>query len=438
MTTATTDPIRQFREAIQRRDAAAVRSVLSQHEEARAAVNEPIFSFDSPALAHVAGSGGEDLVRALLEFGADPNRRTSWWAGGFHPLHGAGPAESALLLAAGAVPDACAAAHLDRPDLLRDIIEADPAAVHQRGGDGQTPLHFARSRAVVDLLLEHGADIDARDIDHRATPAQWMLGSRKGAGRYDLARYLVERGATADIFLAAALGLTERLRALVAADPSLLDLQTTRGEYGEKPPSSFHIYMWTIGPNMSPVQVAAQFEQDEAVDVLLDGASPRQRFLAACMRGRTEEARAILREQPSILDSLTRDDRRALPDAGWTGNAAAVETMLALGFDPAAQGHDGGTVLHCAAWQGSADAVRAILGYAAGRALIGTPDPTYGSTPLGWCCNGAEFCGDPRADHVAVARLLFAAGADPGPLQNAPQRIRAILEQRTGQGQGHV
>ena len=122
-------------------------------------------------------------------------------------------------IAAGAVPDACAAAHLDRIDLLAAMLAEDPARVHERGGDGQTPLHFARSRAVVDLLLDAGADIDARDVDHRSTPAEWMLGHDRGVGRYELARYLVERGASADIFLAAALGLTDRARAMLEARP---------------------------------------------------------------------------------------------------------------------------------------------------------------------------------------------------------------------------
>jgi hypothetical protein len=51
------------------------------------------------------------------------------------------------------------------------------------------------------LLLEHGARIDARDEDHESTPAQWLVGDAP-----DVARFLLERGATPDIFLAAALG----------------------------------------------------------------------------------------------------------------------------------------------------------------------------------------------------------------------------------------
>jgi hypothetical protein len=48
-------------------------------------------------------------------------------------------------------------------------------------------------------LLDAGADIDARDVDHRSTPAEWMLDHQRGKGRYELAQYLVE-AARADIF----------------------------------------------------------------------------------------------------------------------------------------------------------------------------------------------------------------------------------------------
>lgn len=261
-----------FREQVGRifeaRDASALRSFLEERPEFRSMINEPVCNFDAPPLVWAAGTGDLAFVDVLLEFGADPNRKSGWWAGGFHALHSARGEVADRLIAAGAVPDACGAAQLDRLDLLREILDVDPERVHERGGDGQTPLHFARSREVVDLLLERGADINARDVDHRASPAEWMLARRRGAERYELARYLVDRGATPDVFLAAALGLCERLRALVADDPGLVDARTGAGEYGEKPPSSFHIYTWTLGRNLSPAEVAAQFEQPEALDVL--------------------------------------------------------------------------------------------------------------------------------------------------------------------------
>jgi ankyrin repeat protein len=419
----------EFQRAFESRDAAAFRALLQRHPAARAAINAPLFPFNSPALVHVAGSGDVAMVDVLLEFGADPNRRSDWWAGGWHALHTANDAVADRLLAAGAVPDACAAAHLDRPELLRAILDADTSRVHERGGDGQTPLHFARSREVVDLLLERGADPDARDIDHRGTPAQWMLQRRRGAGRYALAAYLVERGATADVFLAAALGRAGQLRAMLQQDPSLLDRRTGQGEFAEQPPSSLHIYTWIIGRNLSPFQVAAQFEQEEALDVLRAVASTKDRFLAACVSGDAAEARRLLHDRPELLDQVMATDSRVLPDAGWAGDAAAVGLMLELGFDARAEGQDRGTVLHCAAWIGSAACVEAALRHPSVRAVINEPDPTHGGTPLGWCCHGAQHCRDPKGDYPRVAQLLLEAGARADMrLEAVPATVRAVIE----------
>ena len=154
LTLARLTPRDRFRRAVRDRDAAELRRLRGLRAELREVVNEPAFAFDSPALVTVAGDGDVELVDALLALGADPNRRSGWWAGGFHPLYAARGAVAERLLAAGAVPDACAAAQLDRDDLLERMLAEDPSRVHERGGDGQTPLHFARSRRVVDLLLD--------------------------------------------------------------------------------------------------------------------------------------------------------------------------------------------------------------------------------------------------------------------------------------------
>jgi ankyrin repeat protein len=418
-------PEEQLRDAIQRGDSGAVRRLLASTAALRARIDEPAFSFDAPAI--VACAGDLAMVDVLLEFGADPNRRSEWWAGGFHALHSATAETAERLIAAGAVPDTCAAAHLDRVELLSAMLAEDSSRVHERGGGGQTPLHFARSRAVIDLLLSAGADIDARDIDHRSTAAEWMLAGRKGAGRYDLARYLVERGASADIFLAAALGLTAKVREMLASDAALLDLRTGQGVYGEQPPSSYHIYYWTIGPSHSPLEVAVQFGEQATVDAMLAFASPRHRYLHACRRGDGAQARALLREHPGLHAAMNSDDHRAITDAAWAGNASAVELMLQLGFDPATPGADSGTALHCAAWQGSTETVAMLLRDPGARSLIHARDAHHGATPLGWCCHGSRF-GNTSHDHAGVAKLLLGAGARRGEdTREASPAVEAVL-----------
>jgi hypothetical protein len=404
--------IDRFKLAVNRGDAVELRRVLLESAEARAAVNEPLFGFNSPALVSVAGDGNVDVVDTLLEFGADPNRKSSWWAGGFHPLHAASGDVSDRLIAAGAVPDACAAARLGRTDLLERILDEDPSRVHERGGDGQTPLHFARSRDVVDLLLARGADPDARDLDHRSSPAEWMIGDAivPEDSRIDLARYLVERGASADIFLAAALGLPDRARELLERDRGALSLRTSQGDYDERAPSSYHIYQWTLGPNLSPMQVAARRGHESTLDVMRRYASPTELLLLACHLGQRDEALALVAKHPGLVAEM-KDQHRAVADEAWASNAAAVAVLMELGFDPSVPGPQGANALHCASWEGSVECVMAILTYPSGRALIDVREPAYGGTPLSWCSHGSVNCGNPKADHATVARLLIAAGS---------------------------
>lgn len=418
----------QLREAFRRRDVAAIRRLFIEHPALRERINDPIAAFDSPPI--VACANDPDLVEVLLEFGADPNRRSEWWAGGFHALHSATGAAADRLIAAGAEIDACAAAHLDRLDVLRRLLEEDPSCVRERGGDGQTPLHFAVSRAAIDLLLAAGADIDARDVDHRATPAQWMLAERRGGGRYDLARYLVDCGASVDIFLAAALGLTDRALALIAEGPATLDQRTGQGEYGEQPPSSYHIYFWSIGAGRSPLDVAAQFEHEGTRQAMLERASPVQRLLFAARHADEAEARSLARAHPGLVDSMSPSQHRALADAAWSREVSAVALMLALGFDPRIPGHDGGSALHLAAWDGAAAMVEILLRDPRALELLTTRDAHHGGTPLDWCRYGSVHNAE-RGDHAAVARLLLDAGAKgDGEGENASPAVQAVLRER--------
>jgi hypothetical protein len=217
---------------------------------------------------------------------------------------------------------------------------------------------------------------------------------------------------------------------MVANDPELLELKTGQGSYGEKPPSSYHIYFWTIGDSRSPLDVASQFEQQETLNAMLAFAAPLQRLRLACRRGDEVAARALLREYPDIIESMSRDDHRAISDAAWNGDERAVALMLALGFDPRTSGHDSGTALHCAAWNGTPGTVSALLKYRDASALVAIRDSRYGATPLGWCCHGSLH-GNAAHDHSAVARLLLDAGARPGAdTEEASPSVESVLAAR--------
>ena len=134
--------------------------------------------------------------------------------------------------------------------------------------------------------------------------------------------------------MAAALGLTDRARHITPGRPGLAESADGPRRIGEKPPSSYHIYFWTIGDGLTALDVAAQFDHRDTLDAMLAFASITQRLLAACRQGDEALARDILREHPGLVASLMPDEQRAIADAAWSGDARAVALMLDLGFDP--------------------------------------------------------------------------------------------------------
>ena len=99
----------------------------------------------------------KEMLDVLLAFGADLNAKSRWLAGGFGLLHSASTELAAYAIERGAIVDVHAAAQLSLLDRLRELVKADPELVHARGGDGQTPLHFAATVEIASYLLDHGA-----------------------------------------------------------------------------------------------------------------------------------------------------------------------------------------------------------------------------------------------------------------------------------------
>src|SRR4051794_23701756 len=146
------------------------------------------------------------------------------------------------------------AARAGLTDKLAEMLAMDPSLIYAKGVDARTPLHCAGTVAVAELLLDRGAGIEARDEDHDSTPAQWRIGESP-----DVARFLLERGAKADIFLAAALGDLALAERLVTQDRGCLAERI--GKPPEFPPLGHEgrggtIYQWTLRFNSYSHQIA--------------------------------------------------------------------------------------------------------------------------------------------------------------------------------------
>jgi ankyrin repeat protein len=122
-----------------------VKHLISRHPQG---VNARGGYYVRPLVAALAGEHFQtaDLLRRR---GADPDVRSGYY--GMNPMH--------------------VAAYSGNFEVVRKLIEYDPAYIHARDKFGWTPLlrtsqgHYFKDGSVLRLLLEHGADINAQDVD---------------------------------------------------------------------------------------------------------------------------------------------------------------------------------------------------------------------------------------------------------------------------------
>jgi hypothetical protein len=158
-------------EAIHSGDVAELERLLVEHPEL--------------ATAAIGSDGDGGMTRTLLHVVTD-------WPGHFPN----GPLSVAALVAAGAEVNA-----------------------RFTGPHNETPLHWAASSddvAVLDALLDAGADIEARGAVIAGGTA---MADATAFGQWNAARRLLERGALTTMWEAAALGLLRRVETCVTAEP---------------------------------------------------------------------------------------------------------------------------------------------------------------------------------------------------------------------------
>jgi ankyrin repeat protein len=321
------------------------------------------------------------VVRLLLDAGADPVGRSGGQRGrdGWTPLRCAvagatNPPVVALLLERGAVPD-------DHDLYLAGF-----------GGDEHESLR---------LMLGHAADV--------AQLAEMALAAPISQNDIEGVRLLLEAGADprryADDDGAPASAAYEAVQSGCSAE--LLDLLLAHGAEPDR-----------LGrEGRSPYTLASIQGRADLADLLRHyGAageiSDTDLFLAALQHADQHTVQEQLARDPGLPARLSEAQQAAaLIRAAETGHTAALALMLDLGFPvDARDGDDGGTALHAAAYSGSADAVRLLLGRGAN---FEARDTTWDSPPLDWAAVGSgERPGtNPRPDWIATVQALLDAGA---------------------------
>ncbi|HLK66180.1 MAG TPA: ankyrin repeat domain-containing protein [Bryobacteraceae bacterium] len=424
--------------AIRASDAARTARVLKEHPELKAHLDEPLANYGAGMNALLAAVQRTDreTIDVLLEAGASIHARSHLWSGGISVLDECAPDLAQFLIERGATLEAHSAARLGMLPELQAIVTENPAAVNARGAQGQTPLHFASTQEIAQFLLEHGAEIDARDLQHESTPSQHMLRVLQARhyrhDRMEIARFLMARGCQTDILMAAAVGDLALVQRHLEANPANIRMSVSEEDFPKHDPrSEGTIYIGIFGPRRTAHLIARDFGHDDVFRLLMDLTPEDLKLALACELGDEDAFRAMLATHPGLIESLSEQDRRRLPDAAQNNNTNAVRLMLAAGWPVDTLGEYHMTPLQWASWHGNAEMVREILKY---RPELERMDNEHHISALGSALHGSENSWHREdGDHAATVAALLDAGAKAPRVTDdleASEPVRELLLQR--------
>jgi ankyrin repeat protein len=270
---------------------------------------------------------------------------------------------------------ACAAGDIAA---LRDLTTRDPALVREHR-DGTTGLHLAaRHPDAVRLLLDRGADPNARDVGDNALPLHFAAGGAPlesvralldagsdvhGVGdvhrldvigwatvfaeaRRDVVHLLLERGARHHVFSAIALGDLDVLQSVIEDDPNAIRRRLSRFEqeqtavhYVIAPADGLVGGLFRTGDHYRTLELLIELGADlEARDAkgrtplavaMLRGDREAMRLLHAAGAKEPESLEASPREKPS---ELAASIGKLTPMLGVPDMDATVAWYRSIGF----------------------------------------------------------------------------------------------------------
>ena len=412
--------------AIESDDKEAARSILESVPDSATLLNAATEWHQRPFLT---SANNVAMVELLLEFGAELGHVSAWWASGFgaHLVHGDVARD---LMRRGATVTIHAAAAIGLEEEVERLLQEDPKNANAKGGDGATPLHFCRSMPTAQLLIASGAQLDAKDEDHESTPAQWLIRDAP-----DVSSLLLEEGASADIFLAAAMGDADLARRVIESSPDCAS-HRIGVDTGPFPGIGYKgrggtIYQWTLGFNRAPHQVAIERDHHEVFDLLMEHSPNRTKFIVHALCAQRGPDAELLKQHPRLITELAVSDQELLAKYCWETNKSieAVRLMLDLGWPTnVPETSHGFSALHNAAWCGDAELVPLLLGRGHPTDLR---DPNHGSTAIGFALHSCLVeKRHPNGDFATVVQQLADAGVplDKVELPTGNEDLDLVLE----------
>lgn len=140
-------------------------------------------------------------------------------------------------------------------------------------------------------------------------------------------------------------------------------------------------------------------------------ANPEYAALISAIRDHdSAQVRALLTKNPALANFNKDGLAPPLLLASVSDQPEMVDALIDAGADINAKGRWGATVLHWAAWRGSANSVSELIRRGADINALSDNDS---STPLFWACRGSHEAFFGRDDQKEVVQILLDAGASP-------------------------